>query len=84
MAILADRITPLAEPLVTPEEEHPFRVLVQSAFGMRRKQMRRVVRTLFSLDAEQADVVLARAGVEREVRPEVLSVEQFVGLLRGR
>jgi 16S rRNA (adenine1518-N6/adenine1519-N6)-dimethyltransferase len=59
-------------------------VLVQSAFGMRRKQMRRVVRSLFSLDAEQADVVLARAGVDGEVRPEVLSVEQFVGLLRAR
>jgi len=78
------RITPLAEPLVTPEEEHHFRVLVQSAFGMRRKQMRRVVRTLFSLDAEQADVLLTRAGVDGEVRPEVLSVEQFVGLLRAR
>ena len=78
------RITPLAEPHVTPEDEHPFRVLVQSAFGMRRKQMRRVVRTLYSLDAEQADVVLARAGIDGEVRPEVLSVEQFVGLMRAR
>jgi 16S rRNA (adenine1518-N6/adenine1519-N6)-dimethyltransferase len=78
------RITPLAEPLITPGEEHPFRVLVQSAFGMRRKQMRRVVRTLYSLDAEQADAVLARAGIDPEVRPEVLSTEQFVGLLRSR
>ena len=78
------RITPLAEPLITPDEEHRFRVLVQGAFGMRRKQMRRVVRTLDSLDAEQADAVLARARIDPEVRPEVLSVEQFVGLLRGR
>jgi 16S rRNA (adenine1518-N6/adenine1519-N6)-dimethyltransferase len=78
------RITPLAEPLITPAEEHPFRVLVQSAFGMRRKQMRRVVRTLDSLDAEQADAVLTRAGIDGEVRPEVLTVEQFVKLLRSR
>jgi 16S rRNA (adenine1518-N6/adenine1519-N6)-dimethyltransferase len=78
------RITPLAEPFITPDEEHRFRVLVQSAFGMRRKQMRRVVRTLDSLDAEQADAVLARAHIDPEVRPEALSVEQFVGLLRGR
>lgn len=77
------RITPLPEPLITPEEEHPFRVLVQSAFGMRRKQMRRVVRTLYSLDAEQADEVLGRARIDPEVRPEVLSTEQFVGLLRS-
>jgi 16S rRNA (adenine1518-N6/adenine1519-N6)-dimethyltransferase len=78
------RITPLAEPFVTRDEEHRLRVLVQSAFGMRRKQMRRVVRTLYSLDAEAADGALARAGIEPDVRPEVLTVEQFVALLRGR
>ena len=78
------RITPLATPLVTADEEHRFRVLVQSAFGMRRKQMRRVVRTLYSLDAEAAEDILARAGIDPEVRPEVLTVEQFVALLRGR
>ena len=78
------RITPLGEPLIAPDEEQRFRVLVQSAFGMRRKQMRRVVRTLQSLDAEQADAVLARAGIDGEVRPEVLTVQQFVALLRGR
>ena len=78
------RITPREIPLVSAEEEHPFRVLVQSAFGMRRKQMRRVVRTLYSLDAEGADALLARAGIDGEVRPEVLRVEQFVALLRAR
>jgi 16S rRNA (adenine1518-N6/adenine1519-N6)-dimethyltransferase len=78
------RITPLPVPRVAPDEEERLRVLVQGAFGMRRKQMRRVVRTLFSLDAEQADALLATAGVDPEVRPEVLSVEQFVGILRAR
>jgi 16S rRNA (adenine1518-N6/adenine1519-N6)-dimethyltransferase len=78
------RITPLAEPHVTPDEEHRFRVLVQGAFGMRRKQMRRVVRSLYSLDADEADVVLARADIDPEVRPEVLTVKQFVGLMRAR
>jgi len=77
------RITPLAEPLVSTEEERPFRTLVQGAFGMRRKQMRRVVRSLYALDAEQADALLAAAGIEPADRPEVLSVEQFVALLRG-
>jgi len=77
------RITPLAKPLVSTEEERPFRTLVQGAFGMRRKQMRRVVRSLYALDAEQADALLAAAGIEPADRPEVLSVEQFVALLRG-
>ena len=78
------RITPLATPLVAPGEESRLRTLVQGAFGMRRKQMRRVVRTLDGLDSEQADVLLARAGIDGDVRPEVLSVEQFVQLMRAR
>jgi 16S rRNA (adenine1518-N6/adenine1519-N6)-dimethyltransferase len=77
------RITPLAQPLLSAGEERPFRTLVQGAFGMRRKQMRRVVRSLYALDAEQADQLLAAAGIEPADRPEVLSVEQFVALLRG-
>jgi 16S rRNA (adenine1518-N6/adenine1519-N6)-dimethyltransferase len=77
------RITPLAQPRISQEEERPFRTLVQGAFGMRRKQMRRVVRSLYALDAERADVLLAAAGIEPADRPEVLSVEQFVALLRG-
>ena len=78
------RVTPLAEPLVEPDEEPRLRTLVQSAFGMRRKQMRRVVRTMYGLDAEQADSLLASAGIDGDVRPEVLTVEQFVALMRAR
>jgi 16S rRNA (adenine1518-N6/adenine1519-N6)-dimethyltransferase len=77
------RITPLATPLVAPAEERPLRLLVQGAFGMRRKQMRRVIRTLRSLDAEAADALLLAAGIDPEARPETLSAEQFVKLLRG-
>jgi len=77
------RITPLDEPFVTPAEEQPLRTLVQGAFGMRRKQMRRVIRTLRSLDADAADAVLLEAGIEPEARPETLSVAQFVKLLRS-
>jgi 16S rRNA (adenine1518-N6/adenine1519-N6)-dimethyltransferase len=77
------RITPLATPLATPGEERPLRTLVQNAFGMRRKQMRRVVRSLYALDAARADALLAAAGIDPEVRPETLTPEQFVGLLRA-
>jgi 16S rRNA (adenine1518-N6/adenine1519-N6)-dimethyltransferase len=77
------RITPRQDPLISPDEERPFRTLVQGAFGMRRKQMRRVVRSLYALDADRADELLAAAGIEPADRPEVLSVEQFVALLRG-
>jgi 16S rRNA (adenine1518-N6/adenine1519-N6)-dimethyltransferase len=77
------RITPLATPLVSDEEQRPFRLLVQGAFGMRRKQMRRVLRSLYSIDAEAADRLLEETGIDPEVRPETLSPAQFVSLLRA-
>jgi 16S rRNA (adenine1518-N6/adenine1519-N6)-dimethyltransferase len=78
------RITPLATPLISPEEEHPFRLLVQGAFGMRRKQMRRVLRSLYGIPAEVAEEILAAANIDPEVRPETLSPAQFAILLRAR
>ena len=77
------RITPRAESLVRPAEERPFRLLVQGAFGMRRKQMRRVLRSLYALDAEAADVLLEKSDIHPEVRPETLSPDQFARLLRA-
>jgi 16S rRNA (adenine1518-N6/adenine1519-N6)-dimethyltransferase len=77
------RITPHVSPLVLPAEERPFRLLVQNAFGMRRKQMRRVLRSIYALDVEAADALLDRAGIDGEVRPETLSPEAFAKLLRS-
>jgi 16S rRNA (adenine1518-N6/adenine1519-N6)-dimethyltransferase len=76
------RITPRADPIVRPEEEAAFRTLVQGAFGLRRKQMRRVVRTLFDLDAGTANSLLAAAGIDPDARPETLTPEAFAALLR--
>lgn len=78
------RLVPRSDPVVNADEEEPYRLLVQGAFGLRRKQLRRVLRTLWSLDAEAADAVLARAGLDGELRPEVLTPEQFAALLRAR
>jgi 16S rRNA (adenine1518-N6/adenine1519-N6)-dimethyltransferase len=78
------RLIPRDDPVVSADEEEPYRLLVQGAFGLRRKQLRRVVRTLWSLDAEAADAVLARAGLDGELRPEVLTPEHFAALLRAR
>ena len=77
------RITPLAVPLVSADEERPFRLLVQGAFGMRRKQMRRVLRSLYGIDAVAADAILTATGIDPEVRPETLSPAQFALLLRA-
>jgi 16S rRNA (adenine1518-N6/adenine1519-N6)-dimethyltransferase len=77
------RVTPLAEPAIPPDEEAHFRALVQGAFGFRRKQMRRVVRTLASATVERAEALLAAAGIEPEARPETLGVAQFAALSRA-
>ncbi len=77
------RITPHATPLVTVDEERPFRTLVQNAFGMRRKQMRRVLRSLYAVDADAADVVLESADVDPAARPETLTPQQFATILRA-
>ena len=78
------RLVPRADPVITADEEAPFRAMVVGAFGLRRKQLRRVVRTLWSLDVTEADALLARAGLEGAVRPEVLGADEFAALLRAR
>lgn len=75
------RVRPLAEPLVSTELTEPYRRLVQASFGLRRKQMRRVVRTVRGLDAAAAEGVLARAGIDPDARPETLSPDDFARLL---
>jgi len=76
-------LVPRTDPVVSLAEEGPFRRLVIAAFGLRRKQLRRVVRTVRGLSAESADVALAAAGVDPEARPETLSAAQFATLLRA-
>ncbi len=76
------RIVPRTVPLLREAEEEPFRLLVQGAFGLRRKQMRRVLRTVRTWDAARADAALSAAAIDPEARPETLSPEDFLRLLR--
>jgi 16S rRNA (adenine1518-N6/adenine1519-N6)-dimethyltransferase len=76
------RVTPRPDPIVEPGEQDEYRSLVQEAFGLRRKQMRRVLRTLRSLDAGAAEEVLRTAAVDPDVRPETLSPADFARLYR--
>jgi len=78
------RITPRDDPAIAPDEEAAFRRFVLDAFGMRRKQLRRVLRSLWNLDAESAEAILSRAHIDPTARPETLSPEQFAALLRAK
>jgi 16S rRNA (adenine1518-N6/adenine1519-N6)-dimethyltransferase len=74
------RLTPRPTPLVNAESLAAFRAFVQAAFGLRRKQMVRVLRTVKALSPERASALLDQAGINPTVRPEVLSPEQFATL----
>jgi 16S rRNA (adenine1518-N6/adenine1519-N6)-dimethyltransferase len=78
------RIVPNEAPVIEPGEEEEFRAFVQGAFGFRRKQMRRVLRSLWHVDAERAQAALNHAGVDAAARPETLSPDSFARLLRLR
>ncbi|HJU74501.1 MAG TPA: 16S rRNA (adenine(1518)-N(6)/adenine(1519)-N(6))-dimethyltransferase RsmA [Gemmatimonadaceae bacterium] len=77
------RLTPLQQPLILPAEEAEFKSLVQAAFSFRRKQMLRVVRSIFDLNAPDAASLLLSCGIEQTARPEVLAPQAYVDLLRA-
>jgi 16S rRNA (adenine1518-N6/adenine1519-N6)-dimethyltransferase len=76
-------VTPRGEPVVGPDEERAFSRFVQEAFGLRRKQLRRVVRSLAPLDAAAAEAACVAAGLDGEARPETLAPADFARLLRA-
>lgn len=76
-------ITPLESPLSGAEEEEAFRRFVQAVFGMRRKQLLRVMRELWMRDASRASAILADVGLPPSARPEVISPADFVRLFRA-
>lgn len=77
------RVTPRADPVVKAGEEETFRTFVQAAFALRRKQMRRVVRTIAAKSADDAERALVASGVDPDARPETLSAAQFYALGRA-
>ncbi|MGH7664403.1 MAG: 16S rRNA (adenine(1518)-N(6)/adenine(1519)-N(6))-dimethyltransferase RsmA, partial [Gemmatimonadaceae bacterium] len=74
-------LVPRAQPAVAPEMEDQFRALVQGAFALRRKQMRRVLRTLGGMGAGEAETILREVTIDPEARPETLAPEDFARLL---
>jgi 16S rRNA (adenine1518-N6/adenine1519-N6)-dimethyltransferase len=76
------RLTPLAQPLVAPEEIMAFRAFVTACFTRRRKQLRNVAMAATGRSAAVVASGLAALGLDPMVRPETLAPEAFVRLLR--
>ncbi len=63
-------------------EAESLRALTRAAFGMRRKQLQKILRTAagYGLEQERAEAVLEGVGVRPTDRPEVLEPDTFVEL----
>ena len=77
------RLTPLAEPLVSVSSLAGFRTFVQAAFGQRRKQMQRVIRSVRGVSADEAGAILEAVGIEPTARPEVVAPGEFANLFEA-
>jgi 16S rRNA (adenine1518-N6/adenine1519-N6)-dimethyltransferase len=75
------RIDPRDDPVIGAGDEAEFSRFVQDAFGMRRKQMKRVLRNVLNLSPEQAESALAAAQIDPTARPETLAPKDFARLL---
>jgi 16S rRNA (adenine1518-N6/adenine1519-N6)-dimethyltransferase len=76
------RIDPRKDAVIAPDEERDFRRFVQDVFGMRRKQLQRILRTLWNVSADVADAAIVACGIEPSARPETLSPSQFAAVFR--
>lgn len=76
------QVVPREMPAIDAQHERAFRTFVIGAFGLRRKQMLRVLRTLTGLDAAESQSLLDRCGIDPMARPETLSCDDFARLVR--
>lgn len=74
------RLTPLATPLLPDADRGAFRRLVVGLFSFRRKQLLRGLRELTGWEAGQVGMLLDRAELAAQVRPEVLTPADFIRL----
>src|SRR5690606_20934262 len=78
------RITPYHPPPMSAAEEADLRALTRTAFGWRRKQLQKTLRTApaYALDAEAVERVAEEAHIALDRRPESLTVQEFTTLAR--
>lgn len=78
------RLEPDPERLADLRAE-PLRRLTRVAFGRRRKQLQKILRTApaYGLDRTETTALLERLGLDPTSRPEALSADDFVRLARA-
>jgi len=79
------QITPHRPPRLSPEEQADLRTLTRSAFGWRRKQLQKILRSAeeYRVDPQDLEAVAEETGITLDRRPETLSPDEFIALSRA-
>jgi len=76
------RMRPLRPPPLSADEEIRLRTLTRVAFGWRRKQLQRILRSAgeYALTDDEVVSVTRQVGIDPQARPETLPPDRFVAL----
>ncbi len=77
------RLTPLAEPMISPAEHRAFREFNAALFSQRRKQIGRSLRSVWGTEKERVASRLGDLGIDPTSRAEVLAPDKLVTLFRS-
>jgi len=76
------RISPHLKPLLEPAEVQAFSKLVHSVFGQRRKTMLNQLAKYLDISKIRTKSILAESGIDPLRRPETISLEEFMRLVK--
>ena len=77
------RLRPLADPLVTGQEQPEWRRFLAALFSQRRKQISRSLRAVTGWDKDAVEGLLRRLDLDPASRPEVLQPHELVRIFRA-
>lgn len=77
------RLRPWAEPPVPVPDEEAFFAVARAGFGQRRKQLRNSLAAGLGLTADEAEKLLAQAGVAGDRRAETLTLAEWARLAQA-
>lgn len=72
----------LAEPLIQPADEKAFFRIVKAGFSSKRKKLRSSLSAGLGISKQEAEEILAEAGVNPDDRAEALAINQWIDLTK--
>lgn len=76
-------IIPYDVPAVSVKDEKIFKAFTKSAFQKRRKTILNICSDYFEIDKNEANLILAKLGIDPQYRPENLDLEDFASIVNA-